>query len=96
MAAKRRRQVKEFVLLATCTFEAESIDDAFSKLARHFHALSIGKTTSLFTSGEIKVEPTKPKQSFAEFLTAFAKEDAEASKSGVTNIEQLLHGVPKE
>lgn len=95
MTAKHR-QVKEFVLLATCTFEAESIDDACSKLARHFHALSIGKPTKLITSGPIDILPTKPKQSFAEFLTAFAKDDAEASKSGVTNIEQLLHGVPKE
>lgn len=86
-----------FSLRANCTFEAESVKDACARLSRHFHALSLaGRAPHFLTDGEIKVEPVQPRQSFAQFLSDFAADEAEAGKSGVSNIEQLLHGVKKE
>lgn len=50
---------KTYRLLADCTFEAESIDDAFKKLEDHFRALQeeMPDDERLFTSGEINISP---------------------------------------
>ena len=55
--------MKPFRLQADITFLAEGIDDAFAKLAEHFRQLSEEEDLerpSLFTSGEISVEPSPP------------------------------------
>jgi hypothetical protein len=46
-----------FHLRADATFDAESIDDAFIKLANHFLSLRLGKEdTGLEQSGSIKIQ----------------------------------------
>ena len=47
--------MKEFLLLANCTFMADDIDDAMEKLEVHFWRIRNGKGSALFTSGEISL-----------------------------------------
>jgi hypothetical protein len=46
-----------FKLIANCLFEAEDIDDAFVRLARHFTELYEGDPPSVLQSGKIDIMP---------------------------------------
>ncbi len=47
--------MKEFLLLANCTFMASDIDDALRRLATHLLRVHTGRSSSLLTSGEISL-----------------------------------------
>lgn len=46
-----------FKLIANCLFEAEDIDDAFVKVARHFTAVYEGDDTDFLQAGGVEIAP---------------------------------------
>jgi hypothetical protein len=54
--------IKPFILKADCMFYAESIDNAFERLARHFKEVSLDDVDihALFVSGKIEITSSIP------------------------------------
>ena len=60
--------MKTFRMVADCTFLAKDIDDAFNKMAWHFHRLrepntlfDVAGESSVLTGGSITIEPLTEK-----------------------------------
>jgi len=51
----------KFNLFADCEFDADNIDDAFVKLAKHFLTLHEGEDSPLINNGQIEVVPVETK-----------------------------------
>jgi len=51
--------MQEFRFQADFTFQAKNIDDALTKLSKHFKNIRDSKDSQLILLGEVRVEPIK-------------------------------------
>ena len=72
--------MKTFKLVADITFEAEGIDDAFSKLEKYFRDSINGKESGLNQTGFLSVEPIITSDNIGQLIDVFCYVDQKVRK----------------